>query len=226
MSELVLDHVGFAGPDMATLRAEWIGLGFSPTAPQSLLAVDDAGATIDLQQRSAHIMLEHGYVELTEVRNSVGHHLEPWLARGPALCIVAWGAKDIYAWRTQCTEPDVSAVMTASRRIEYGERQGDARFLWCMHDPARRPAALECVVQHLTPELVFQPTVQSHPNGALALIDVRIEGSAVTGLDVLVADLERARAWTADRARTTSSGVLEVDLATAPGCCLRFIERS
>ncbi|MFM2111202.1 MAG: hypothetical protein RLZZ372_2126 [Pseudomonadota bacterium] len=205
-----LDHVGFAGPDLDALRAEWRELGFDPTPPQALVAVNEAGEKVDLGQRSAHVMLERGYVELTEVRVVTGHHLAPWLTRGPALCIVAYGSKDLRSWRAQCSEPGMSEVMTASRVIEYGERRGDARFLWCMRDPARTPAALECVVEHLTPELVFQPAVQRHRNGAKALCGVQIVGDRVVGLTIEVAEL-------------AALGEHEVALRTAPGCKVRFV---
>jgi len=206
-----LDHVGFAGPDLDTLCAEWRELGFEPTPPQALVAVTEAGEKVDLQQRSAHIMLEHGYIELTEVREIAGHHLARWLSRGPALCIVAYGSKDLRSWRAQCSEPGMSAVMTASRTIEYGEHHGEARFLWCMRDLARTPAALECVVEHLTPALVFQPAVQRHRNGARALRGVEIAGDRVVGLTIEVAEL-------------AALGRQEVALRTAPDCRLRYIE--
>lgn len=206
-----LDHVGFAGPDLDALRAEWRELGFDPTPPQALLAVDATGEKFDLHQRSAHVMLQRGYIELTEVRETAGHHLVPWLTRGPALCIVAYGSKDLRSWRAQCSEPGMSAVMTASRVIEYGDYHGDARFLWCMRDPARTPAALECVVEHLTPELVFQPVVQRHRNGARALRGVQIVGNRVVGLTIEVADL-------------AALGRKEVPLRTAPGCRVHFVE--
>ncbi|MFM8479914.1 MAG: VOC family protein [Gammaproteobacteria bacterium] len=206
-----LDHVGFAGPDLDAMRAEWRELGFDPTPPQALVAVNAAGDKVDLHQRSAHIMLERGYIELTEVREARGHHLAPWLARGSALCIVAYGSKDLRSWRAQCSEPGMSEVMTASRAIEYGEHHGDARFLWCMRDPARTPAALECVVEHLTPQLVFQPAVQRHRNGARALHDVQIAGDRVVGLSIEVTAL-------------VARGQREVELRTAPGCRLHFIE--
>ena len=124
--------------------------------------------------------------------------------------IVAYGSKDLRSWRAQCSEPGVSEVMTASRVIEYGERRGDARFLWCMRDPARTPAALECVVEHLTPELVFQPAVQRHRNGAKALCGVQIVGDRVVGLTIEVAEL-------------AALGEHEVALRTAPGCKVRFV---
>lgn len=236
MPEPVLDHVGFAGPDLEAMRTEWERLSFRPTLPQALHAVAEAGEVADLGQRSCHVMLERGYIELTEVREpAAGHHLAPWLARGPGLCIIAHGTDDIRAWHAACGDPAMSAVMTASRHIDYAERgtlRGEAMFRWCMRDPASTPAALECVVEHLTPDLVFQPGVQSHPNSVYALRGVRVSEGRVIALELLTLDPAALRGclaqsglgWTdvAPGADGPGEPGIEVALATAPGCALRF----
>ena len=236
MPEQVLDHVGFAGPDLEAMRLEWQRLGFLPTLPQALHAVADAGEVADLGQWSCHVMLESGYIELTEVRRPTpGHHLAPWLARGPGLCIIAYGTADIRAWHAACGDPAISAVMTATRHIDYGERgtlRGEALFRWCMRDPASTPAALECVVEHMTPDLVFQSGVQQHPNSVHALRRVQVSADRVIALELLVRDPAALRGCLArsgfrwadvapDADGPDESGV-EVELATAPGCALRF----
>jgi hypothetical protein len=66
------------------------------------------------------------------------------------------------------------------------------------------------VVEHLTPELVFQPAVQRHRNGAKALCGVQIVGDRVVGLTIEVAEL-------------AALGEHEVALRTAPGCKVRFV---
>jgi len=113
--------------------------------------------------------------------------------------------KDLRSRRAQCSEPRMFAVMTASRTIEYGENHGEARFLWCMRDPARTPGALECVVEYLTPALVFQPAVQFDRNGAGALCGVEIAGDRVVGFTIEVAEL-------------AALGRYEGELRTSPGC--------
>ncbi len=233
----VLDHVGFVGPDLQAMRAEWQRLGFQPTLPQALRAVDSTGEVADLGQRSCHVMLEHGYVELTEVRSDAkDHHLAPWLARGPGLCIVAYGVPDAEAWRADCGEPTMSAVMTATRDIDYGvpgSLRGAARFRWCMRDPALTPMALECVVEHCSPELVFQPAVQRHPNAVCALRGLQVRDGRIAVVEFLTRDLDALRACLAgagvareETVQTAVDGppqtVIETPLATATGCRLRF----
>ena len=178
-----LDHVGLVGPSIGALRSSWLERGFSVTEPEELMALDAAtGQRVSLGQRSCHIILERGYIELTAVdRVTPTHHLHPWI-RGPSsrgeisLSIIAIGADDIDGVHARLTEgrSAVGSIAQASRPIRYGARRGDALFRWFMLDAASTPEALVCFVRNERPELVFQPEVQQHPNGARALDSVII----------------------------------------------------
>lgn len=181
-----LDHVGFAGHSLELMSAEWRRLGFRTTQPDELRRLDADGAVQALGQRSCHIVFERGYIELTEVATPAPeHHLAPWLERGAGLHILAFGVADLQRWRESLAGSSaafypsagerLSPSMTATRHIDYGTHHGDARFRWCMRDARDTPWALECIVQHLTPELVHQQAVQDHPNGALALTAVGLQ---------------------------------------------------
>ncbi|MCS6946335.1 MAG: VOC family protein, partial [Steroidobacteraceae bacterium] len=176
MNALTLDHVGYVGRDLAPLRAAMQRLGFAPTEPQPLLAVDPAtGRDVPLDQHSCHVVLERGYLELSAVlTRDPAHHLAPWLARGTGLHILALGSDDPAALRDRCLRNGLpcSAVAAATRRIEYGQRQGIARFQWFMLQPSATPAGLICFVRNETPQLVYQPEVSRHPNGAVALEEI------------------------------------------------------
>lgn len=175
-SRATLDHVGYVAHSLPALREQMLRLGFAPTEPRDLLAVDAAtGATRPLGQRSCHAVLQRGYIELTAVdMPAPTHHLATWLARGAGLHILALGSDVIEAEQARCaaTGLAVTPPAHASRRIEYGERHGEARFEWFMFAPHETPEGLVCYAHNLTPELVFQPSVQRHPNGALALTEV------------------------------------------------------
>jgi hypothetical protein len=176
---LSLDHVGFVGADLAPLVAAMRDLGFATTEPAMLMGADPAtGAPVSLQQQSCHAVFATGYLELSAVLTAdPAHHLAAYRARGAGLHIVALGSPDPDAdWR-RCTAAGLpcSAPVGASRRIEYGARRGEARFRWFMLHPAVSPEGLLCVVCNETPELVFQPEVTRHPNGAEALCEVIIQ---------------------------------------------------
>lgn len=168
----LLDHVGVVADELQPLRARWERLGFAPTTPQPLLGRRPDGSTFPLGQSSCHVVLCEGYVELTAVDRGVnGHHLDPWRRHGPGLQILAFGTDSAERARERAAAAglEVTPAMRASRAIAYGERHGEARFGWFMVAPADSPEALLCATEHETPELVFQPEVQSHPNGAVAL---------------------------------------------------------
>jgi hypothetical protein len=153
-------------------------LGFAPTPPKPLMASDPAtGEERPLGQSSAHLVFERGYVELSAVHSaSPDHHLAHWLSRREGLLILALGVDDIEAAHARCRAAalPVSPIAGASRAIEYGDRRGEARFRWFMLAPAASPEGLVCCVRNLTPELVFQPAVQRHPNGAAGLAGVYV----------------------------------------------------
>ncbi len=166
--QIRLDHLGLVSRQLESLLSGAVGLGFEPTRPEELMAAGPAGP-VPLEQSSAHLVFGNTYVELTAVRSrSPAHHLAPWLARREGLLILAFGTEDLADARRRSLEAGYSPgqLARASRRVTYGARTGEARFEWFMLDPESTPEALVCFVRHLTPEVVFQPEVQQHPNGA------------------------------------------------------------
>lgn len=166
------------------------------------------GATVALGQSSAHLVFTTGYVELSAVHSdSPAHHLAPWLVHGPGLHILAFGTQDARADHARCEASGIrpSPLRQASREIAYGERHGEARFEWFMLPPATTPEGLVCLVRQLTPELVFQPAVQRHPNGATALAGVYLVAerpaeaarryAAITGASSTAGEVRLADGW-------------------------------
>ena len=181
-SALSLDHAGFVGADLARLVSAMRRLGFATTAPQSLMRTDQAtGAAVPLQQHSCHAVFAEGYLELSAVlTDDAAHHLAAYRARGDGLHILALGSLDPDSDWQRCKAADLpcSAPASASRRVEYGSRHGEARFRWFMLQPQVSPEGLLCVVRNETPELIFQPQVTRHDNGTEALCEVIICATA------------------------------------------------
>jgi hypothetical protein len=181
-----LDHVGFVAPRLDALRATFVRLGFAPTEPAALQAVDASGRTVALGQSSAHVVFERGYLELSEVHTrDPSHHLAHYASRYDGAHILALATADAAAARAAAVAGcvDVGPLQTATRRVDYGAAPGDARFSWFMASASASPEALVCVVEHLTPERIFQPEVQRHPNGARALTRVCVVAAAAADLD-------------------------------------------
>ena len=173
-----LDHIGFAARDLPPLLEAFSELGFHITTPAELLGVDPAtGRPSSLGQTSAHIVLAQTYIELTAVPDpSSVNHLQPYLQRYEGLQILALREADLETAHARIGASGlvVTPVKTARRRISYGQRHGDACFNWFMLDPDHSPEGLVCFVTNETPELVFQPEVQRHPNGAVDVTGVVI----------------------------------------------------
>ncbi len=199
-----LDHVGLVGRDLDALLQAAAGLGFAPTAPRELYGRDPAtGRAVSLEQTSAHLVFAQGYVELSAVHShSDRHHLARYLDRYAGLHILALGVVDIAAAQRRCAAAGLvtTAVASASRAIEYGDRHGQAQFEWFMLADTDSPEGLTCFVRHLTPELVFQEAVQAHPNGVVSLQAIHV----VTRDPA--AESERWSALTGARAVAGSSG--------------------
>ena len=178
---LSLDHLGLVGSSIGPLRQTWLDRGFCVTEPEALMALDPCtGQRVPLGQQSCHIIFERGYLELTAVDTvTPEHHLYPWIG-GPqthgdaTLAIIAIGADDIDGVHARLAEAGlpVGTLAQASRPIHYGTRRGDALFRWFMLSAASTPESLVCFVRNERPELIFQPEVQQHPNGARALESV------------------------------------------------------
>jgi hypothetical protein len=63
-------------------------------------------------------------------------------------------------------------VQSFSRPVELDGAQHDARFRTTRLDPAKIPMGRVYFCEHRTPELVWRPEFQSHPNGARAIARV------------------------------------------------------
>ncbi len=182
-ADLALDHAGFAARRLDGLCRQLRDSGFAPTAPQPLLGRDAAGQAVDLGQRSAHCVFRRTYVEVTATSAAV-NHLQPFLSRYEGLHILALRAADLDRVRARLAAAGFAPtpVQLATRYVNYGERHGEARFRWFMLPAVVMPEALVCVVENLSPELVYQAAVCEHPNGT----------SDLRAVQALVADLNEA----------------------------------
>ena len=165
---LDIDHVGLVGPDIHATVGAFRRLGFRVTDPVELMGTAPNGREQSLGQQSAHFIFGSTYVELSEVTApGPNHHLAAWQGDGHAIRILILRARDIAAVREQALQAGQhpSPMGEASRGLQYAGG-AVARFRWLALPPESYPEALCGYVQHLTPELVFWPEMNAHPNGA------------------------------------------------------------
>ena len=173
---LPLDHVGWLVQDLAVAATAFAELGFAATRPGILKTGSADSTAVDVGQRSAHVMFADTYLELTALASGAGpEHLQPYLDRsGLIILALRVDSAAIAHQALQRTSLTVTAVSRSERPVAYDApaRQGMAAFHWFMCVPAEFPEMLVCCVEHLTPELLFQPDVYEHDNGARALRSV------------------------------------------------------
>jgi len=171
-----IDHLGVVGRDIGALVTTYTRLGFTPTEPVPLMGLVD-GEPVPLGQDSAHLIFADSYVELSGVTSTdPNHHLAPWLERRHGLHILAFGSSDADTAHAMLTQQglEVPAVQGASRHVTYGTRHGDAKFKWFKAPDSLGDEGFVCLVEQVTPDLVFQPPENGHPNGALSVTGVTL----------------------------------------------------
>lgn len=158
-----IDHIGLALRDIEAEVAAWRGLGFIVSDPAQLFSTVQ-GEMRPLGQISAHVVFANAYVELSAPVPGAGNHLEPFLAAaGEGVRILVHATDDIRAAHRaigDAPEPRLSA-----RRVILPGGAQEARFLWFPLPVPSLPDALCAVVEHLTPGIVFHPSLWAHPNG-------------------------------------------------------------
>ena len=171
-----IDHLGVVGRDIALLTTAYTRLGFAPTAPVPLMGEQD-GKPVPLGQDSAHLIFADSYVELSGVTSQdPGHHLAPWLARREGLHILALGSANAAESHAALVKTGLSVpdVQNAGRFVDYGTQHGDAQFRWFKVPEDVGAEGFFCMVEQVTPALVFQPPEGGHPNGALGVMGVTV----------------------------------------------------
>lgn len=163
---LRVDHVGIVVRDLAAEVAAWRARGFAVSEPVPLMGSDASGRPVPLGQSSAHVVFANGYVELSSPHPGANNHLEPYLARGEGVRILVLATADADAARARlAVRRAVSPVMAAARAVVVEGTARMAGFRWFPLPFDIVPGVLSAVVEHLTPEIVFHPSLARHPNG-------------------------------------------------------------
>ncbi|WP_270938940.1 VOC family protein [Falsiroseomonas oryzae] len=167
---LALDHVGLCTRDPAPLWAAWEALGFalSPVAQQSGRRTPDAPVEpFGTVNRCA--FLRHGYIELLGIADPMlfANGVDRFVARYAGAHILALAMDDAEAnlARLRRGGLDIPGIAWLQRPVEPGGPI--ARFARLPFPDA--PEGRVQLVQHLTPELVWDARWMGHRNGAEAL---------------------------------------------------------
>jgi Glyoxalase-like domain len=162
-----LDHVGIVGHDLSVLATRFERLGFSLT-PRAV--------TGDGRIQNRCVMLREGYLELMALApGGTSATLSGFLAHHAGAHIIALSIEDLLTTQARLHRAGFAcpAVEQSDRPIDAADSTGSrARFA---HLPVpTQPEARINLIQHLTPELLWQPRFLAHANHAVALEDVTL----------------------------------------------------
>jgi catechol 2,3-dioxygenase-like lactoylglutathione lyase family enzyme len=176
VSGLSLDHVGFIVRDLDAGAARWARLGFrlSPRGPQ-MGRVPGQSEMGPWATSNRCAMFQRGYLELIGVTQA--GNFNPWAAfldRFEGIHITAF----------RCDDADAAYAALTARIDGFDpplQRQRDApfnggtklfRFRNIFSQDDRYPEGRFIVIEHQTPDVIWQDALMTHPNGAVGFEEV------------------------------------------------------
>jgi catechol 2,3-dioxygenase-like lactoylglutathione lyase family enzyme len=171
-----LDHTGIAVTDLEDARETYTRLGFKLTALSHHEGSPAPGQPVQPWGSANHCaMLRRGYVELLGITNpALFNPVEAMLANyaGPHIVALSSDDADATYFKLRTRADIVTAPRDLGRMVRYGTEGSDERrvaFKLVGIDRASLPEARFQFTQHLTPEVMWQPGLLDHPNGAVAV---------------------------------------------------------
>ncbi len=180
--QLSLDHAGAIVRDLAAGATRWEKLGFalSPLSRQrGRMPGRDAEGPWATANRCA--IFRQGYLELIGVVDDAAFN--PWekfLGRFDGLHLLALRVPDAdaayagFAARSEALRANLNPPVQRERRLDVDGVERTMGFRNIFSRDEHYPEGRYIVLEHQTPEYLWQPRYLSHPNGALALDSVML----------------------------------------------------
>ena len=197
-----LDHVGVVVADLDRAAATYRRLGFRLTARSSHKGPQYPGGPDELWGTGNHcVMFRQGYLELLGMTHPElpCTQFRRRLARYQGLQLVALGCADATATAAAVgARAALEAVAEFGRDVPYGDatRPGRFRIVHLADNDRWFPEGELFFIQHLTPEVLWQPELLAQPNRVTALVEATL---CVADPAPTVARLERLLGLSAER---------------------------
>ncbi len=203
-----LDHLGVIVRNLAEGAARWEKLGFalSPTSRQGG-KMPDRNEEGPWATANRCAILQKGYLELIGVVDETAYN--PWtkfLARFEGLHLLALrvpNADAAYAELAARTDT-LNAPVQRARNLDVDGAEKTMRFRNIFSRDEAYPEGRYIVLEHQTPEYLWQKRYQTHANGAIAL------EAALACADDVPAQRKRLEAITGVQAVEGADGVLRL----------------
>lgn len=176
---LDLDHVAVINRDLAAAGQIYERLGFELTRVSSHQGpVPPHGRVERWGTGNRCAMFRRGYLELLGVTDPERYktHLEARLRRYEGLHLIAFGSGNCSRDLQQMGEHGVSVAepITLTREVPWGTQTRPARFSIAYLDDEDYPEADFIVIEHHSPDVLWQPSLMAHPNGSVSLESVTV----------------------------------------------------
>jgi len=169
-----LDHIGIAVPDLTAAAATYERLGFrlAPLQQQAGPLQPD-GPVVFWGSANRCAMLEEGYLEIIGIVDPAlcDNQLGQFLARYHGIHIMALGVDDAEAQLTRLREAGLAAPGVRPMQRKVAIPTGEALVRFKRVPLADAPEGRIQLIEHLTPELMWQKHLLAHPNRAVALTE-------------------------------------------------------
>lgn len=179
MLNLELDHVGVAVKSLDRGRDAYARLGFRLTARSFHSGSRSPGAPVEPWGSGNHCaMFREGYLEVLGLTDPDMHSsVKDMVARYEGLHIVAigWGQADTARVEMLGRGVPVENVRSLERDAAFGPDDAQvrrARFRNCYVDRQAFPEGRFLYIEHLTRDVLWQPHLLDHPNGAVGMAEV------------------------------------------------------
>ena len=173
MDGLTLDHVGFMVRDLDKGVICWEKLGFKLSPRSSQIGIVPGISDMARWATSNHcVMFKKGYLELIGITNS--ESFNPWSKffsrfEGPHItalrCKNADDAYEILCTRAEHFDPPLQRL----RKVPQGDEEKPFKFKNIFSQDEYYPEGRFIIIEHQTPELIWQKALLEHPNRAIAL---------------------------------------------------------
>jgi len=172
-----LDHAGYIVRDLDTGASTWQKLGFKLSPISAQMGLNAAGEFEPWATANRCAVFRQGYLELIGVHRP--ECFNPWLARleeYEGAHIAAFRVVSANAAFTQLSQHSEDFLAPVARRrdapfLEAGEwDQREMRFRNIFSKDTCVAEARYIVIEHQTPEILWQPALLDHPNGANGLV--------------------------------------------------------
>lgn len=173
-ADITLDHVGAIGRDLDAAARRWERMGYtlSPLSRQRG-AVPGRDGMHPWATANRCAVFDQGYVELIGIVDPAAFN--PWqrfLGRFEGLHLLAFRCAEATSTyeALKIQAPFLSPPVERERKLTYRGEERTMRFRNIFSRDEVCPEGRYIVIEHQTPELLWQPELTVHENGARALV--------------------------------------------------------